>query len=262
VRGSGDVGSAVAIELFRAGHQVVVHDRSKPAHPRRGTAITDALFEGRVERWGVLAKHAKSLDSLEYMLKCHRAVPVVDCDFEGLLRTIKPDVLVDARLNKRTTPETQRGLAPLTIGLGPNFVAGETTDVVVETAYGDDLGKVIRSGRARDFAGEPMQLGGHGRERFVYAPTGGTFRTTVDIGMRVVTGEVVGEIDDVPVRAPVAGRLRGLPHAGARIEQGMKIVEVDASETGEAIRAIAERPRRIAASVLTIVRALPALEGQ
>ena len=39
-----------------------------------------------------------------------------------------------------------RGLAPLTIGLGPNFVAGETVDFAVETSWGDALGAVIKRG--------------------------------------------------------------------------------------------------------------------
>lgn len=38
VRGSGDVGSAVALRLREAGHRVVVHDDPRPAHARRGMA--------------------------------------------------------------------------------------------------------------------------------------------------------------------------------------------------------------------------------
>jgi hypothetical protein len=37
--------------------------------------------------------------------------------------------VIDARMRKRAVPEGQRGLAPLTIGLGPNFIAGENVDV-------------------------------------------------------------------------------------------------------------------------------------
>jgi uncharacterized membrane protein YfcA len=254
VRGTGDVASAVALMLFRAGYQVVLHDRPKPSHARRGTALVDALFEGRVEREGVHAKYARSLESLRHMLRCKRALPVADGDFEELLRAVKPQVVVDARLRKHEKPESQRGLAPLTIGLGPNFVAGETTDLVVETAYGKSLGTVIRLGPAQELLGEPQMLGGHGRDRFVYAPVSGIFRTTLEIGTQVVAGQSVGTIDDVAVQAPLTGRLRGLPHHGALIEQRSKIVEVDASETADAIRRLGERPRRIAEGVLTAIR--------
>jgi xanthine dehydrogenase accessory factor len=46
VRGVGDVGSAVAAVLFRAGYAVVLHDEPAPATPRRGMAFADAVFDG------------------------------------------------------------------------------------------------------------------------------------------------------------------------------------------------------------------------
>ena len=41
-------------------------------------------------------------------------------DIHVLLAAIQPDILVDACMWKRVQPEVQRGLARLTIGLGPN----------------------------------------------------------------------------------------------------------------------------------------------
>jgi hypothetical protein len=46
VRGVGDVGSAVAAVLFRAGYAVALHDEPAPAAPRRGMAFADAVFDG------------------------------------------------------------------------------------------------------------------------------------------------------------------------------------------------------------------------
>lgn len=45
VRGSGDVGSAIALRLRSLGHAVVLHDIPRPAHARRGMAFTDAFFD-------------------------------------------------------------------------------------------------------------------------------------------------------------------------------------------------------------------------
>jgi xanthine dehydrogenase accessory factor len=252
VRGTGDVASAVALALYRAGHRVVLHDRARPAHARRSAAFVDALFDGKVSLDGTFAKYARNLESLRHMLDCGRALAVVDTEFNALLNAVKPDVLVDARMRKRAQPEVQRGLAPLTIGLGPNFVAGETTDLVVETAYGENLGALIRSGPARSFAGEPRDLGGHGRERFVYAPIGGTFHSRLAIGSPVVADEEIATIDGTPLKAPLSGRLRGLAHDGAEVEQGAKVIEVDAS--GKlAATAIGERPKRVAEAVVIAV---------
>ena len=68
------------------------------------------------------------------MTACGRAIPMVRVDLPATLAAIRPDVLIDARMRKREIPERQAGLAPLTIGLGPNFLAGLSTDLVVETA--------------------------------------------------------------------------------------------------------------------------------
>jgi xanthine dehydrogenase accessory factor len=46
VRGVGDVGSAVAVVLFRAGYSVAMHDDPAPSTPRRGMAFADAVFDG------------------------------------------------------------------------------------------------------------------------------------------------------------------------------------------------------------------------
>jgi xanthine dehydrogenase accessory factor len=257
VQGTGDVGSSVALALFCAGHRLVLHDSPRPAHARRGMSFTNALFKGKSELNGVYAKYAADLSNLKCMLHCGRAVPVSDSSFDDLLRAIKPEILIDARMRKRAQPEVQLGLAPFTIGLGPNFVAGETTDIVVETAWGPRLGAVIQSGRSQKLAGEPRQLGGHGRERFVYASYAGEFRTRLDISAFVTAGQEIGEIDGVPVLAPLTGRLRGLAHDGAIIEQGAKIVEVDASADQTSGLGIGVRPRRIAEGVLAALNRGP-----
>ena len=185
VRGAGDIGSTVALRLRQAGLAVVLHDEPAPAHPRRGMAFTDALFEGYCTLDGVPAKRASGLASLGKMLACGHALPVVDVDFDAVLATLSPDVLVDARMHKHDTPQAMRGQAALTIGLGPGFVAGENVDFAVETAWGDCLGQVIRCGAASAYTGEPRRLGGHGRARYVYAPAAGTLQTAHAIGVAV-----------------------------------------------------------------------------
>jgi xanthine dehydrogenase accessory factor len=59
VRGSGDVGSAVAHLLLRCGHGVVLHDVERPAAPRRGMAFADAIFDGEC-RWRSRSRRARS----------------------------------------------------------------------------------------------------------------------------------------------------------------------------------------------------------
>lgn len=256
VRGTGDVGSAVAHALFLAGHAVLLHDRPLAAHSRRGMAFVDALYAGQAELEGVLAKRARTLDDAAQMLRCNRAVAVLDSSFEDVLSAAKPQVLVDARMRKREAPERQRGLAPLTIGLGPNFIARDTVDVVVETAWGERLGALIREGSALAFAGEPRSLGGYGRERFIYASKAGVFRTSLQIGAQARAGEIVGFLEEIELRAPLSGRLRGLAQSGARIEVRDKIVEIDPRRDA-AVHGLGERPRKIAEGVLSALSPAP-----
>jgi xanthine dehydrogenase accessory factor len=63
VRGIGDIGSAVAHRLFRAGHRVVIHDVASPAAARRGMAFTDAIFDGLVVLEGVTCRRSTGCGS-------------------------------------------------------------------------------------------------------------------------------------------------------------------------------------------------------
>jgi xanthine dehydrogenase accessory factor len=253
VRGTGDIGSAVAAILFRAGHRVVLHDVSAPSHARRGMAFADALFQKAVELEGLLAKRARGVQDLAVMLSCRRAVPVIDIPLDKVVAQVKPEVVVDARMRKHDQPEVQRGLAPLTIGLGPNFNAGANVDIAIETKWGDELGAVIRKGPTRALVGEPQLIEGYARERYVYSPGIGTFATRLDIGDVVAKDQEVGRIGDILVHAPLSGCLRGIVHDGTKVGKGAKIVEVDPRGDPRAVRGLGDRPRRIAEGVLEAV---------
>jgi xanthine dehydrogenase accessory factor len=56
VRGSGDVGSAVAHTLFRDGYAAFLHDSAQPTATRRKMAFCDAIFDGVAVLGGVQAR--------------------------------------------------------------------------------------------------------------------------------------------------------------------------------------------------------------
>jgi xanthine dehydrogenase accessory factor len=252
IRGSGDVGSAVAHLLAREGHEVVIHDVALPAAPRRGMAFADAIFDGSCDLEGVRARRIDDVDGLR---AGGADVLVTTVELGAALGAVVPDVLVDARMRKRAQPESQRGLARLTIGLGPNFVAGETTDLAIETQWGDDLGTVVSEGPTKALGGEPRSFEGHARDRFVYAPAAGVMRTGAQIAQRVIAGELVATIGDEELRAPLDGILRGLVHDGVPVGVGAKVVEVDPRGDLEKVFGIGPRPRRIAEGVLEAMAA-------
>lgn len=215
VRGCGDIGSAVAHALFSAGHDVLIHDVADPCFARRGMAFTDAMYEDGACLEGVIGRRTSDIFSIRWMLERREEIPLTAESFRKVLEYLRPHVLIDARMNKRSIPDRQFGLAPLTIGLGPNFVAGETTDLVVETAW-EALGRIIESGSSLPLAGEPRPINGYGRERYVYAPADGRFETDCGIGAKISRGETVAGIGTAVIRAPLDGCLRGITHAALR----------------------------------------------
>ncbi|HEX2180038.1 MAG TPA: selenium-dependent molybdenum cofactor biosynthesis protein YqeB [Actinomycetota bacterium] len=255
VRGIGDVGSAVAHLLFRSGYPVWISDEREPAAPRRGMAFADACFDGSATLEGVTATCFDDPGELLSALTAGEVIPVYRGDLFEVLRYLGTEVLVDARMRKHAHPESQIELAPLTIGLGPNFEAGLTAHLVIETQWGEELGRVLASGRTKELAGEPRNYGGHARERFIYAPVAGVFRTARRIADRVEPGEVVAHIDGTALAAPLGGILRGLVHDGVRVLQGAKVVEVDPRSDRSKVRGIGERPARIAEGVLEAIEA-------
>ena len=254
MRGAGDIGSAVAHRLYRAGYAVLLHDGAQPATTRRSMAFADAIFDGSAVREGVTAVRVDELDALEALLRVREAIPVVTAGLSEVLDAARPIVLVNARMRKRNRPEPQRGLAPLTVGLGPGFVAGENVDLAVETSWGDDLGRVIERGPTLPLEGEPRPIGGHARDRYVYAPHAGIFRTACRIGQLVLADELIAHIDATPLHAPLDGALRGLTRDGVPVAAGTKVIEVDPRGVTATVTGIGERPGRIAAGVLRAVK--------
>jgi xanthine dehydrogenase accessory factor len=255
VRGSGDVGSAVAHALFKANYAVAIHDLKKPSVTRRKMAFCDAIFDGGTALAGVSAQLIKDASELSERLAAHDHVAVATQDISRILAVLRPEVLVDARMRKHDQPEIQITLAPFTVGLGPNFIAGETVHAAVETGWNEELGKVIWHGATRPLEGEPQTIAGHARDRYVYAPAEGIFRTPLQIGDIVSKRQEIAYVDGIPLCAPIGGILRGLTHDGVPVAKKAKVIEVDPRGIKAPISGIAERSGRIAAGVLQAITA-------
>jgi xanthine dehydrogenase accessory factor len=254
VKGAGDVGSAVAHALFGAGFAVVLVEGGQPATARRGMSFSEAVFDGRAELEGLSAVRADRLDAVAQLLEQRESIPLWTGPLEALLAHLQPGVVVDARMRKQQQPEPQLEQAPLTIGLGPGFRAGETTHLIVETNWGPRLGAVSDQGETEAYTGQPRQVGGYGRQRYSYAPTAGLWRTELRIGQQVRAGQAVGSIDGQPLCAAIGGVVRGVTRDGVQVAVGAKVADVDPRGREAVVAGIAERPRRIAEGVLGAVR--------
>ncbi len=131
------------------------------------------------------------------------AIPVL-IDPECRCIELKPDVVVDAILAKRNLG-TSMDMAPVVVGVGPGFTAGEDCHAVVETMRGHTLGRAYYQGSALPNTAVPGLVGGFcGRAR-LRAPADGLFRGVCSIGDHVEEGQVVAYVGDAPVVAMLTG---------------------------------------------------------
>jgi xanthine dehydrogenase accessory factor len=251
IRGAGDLGTGIAHRLHRAGFPVIMSELEQPTVIRRAVAFASAVYEGRIQLEGVEARLAGSPSAAETLLR-QRAVPVLIDPAGTALTALRPDVLVDARLAKRNLGTTLAD-APVVIGLGPGFTAGQDVDAVIETSRGHFLGRVILRGSAQPDTGIPGVMEGYGRERVLWAPCAGSFVGHAKIGAGIEAGQVVASVAGRPVRANISGVLRGVLHDGLLVHQGQKVGDIDPRGIVEHCFTISDKARAIGGAVLEAI---------
>ena len=221
LRGGGDLASGVALRLHHAGQKLIITELAQPLAVRRTVSFAEAVYSGKIGVEDVEGRLAGS--ATEAFALAEKGIVAVLVDPQAaILHEGTFAALVDARLTKRP-PDTNLSSAPLTIGLGPGFSAGENVHAVVETQRGHTLGRVYWQGSASPDSGRPE---GDPR-RVLRAPAEGTLIARAEIGEHVETGQVVAEVAGEPVTAPFKGVLRGLIHPGMEVPRGMKIGDID-----------------------------------
>lgn len=251
VKGAGDIATGVAHRLFRCGMRVVMTEINQPTVVRRSVSFAEAVYEKSHTVEGVTARLAGSIPEVKDVLSRGEIPVLIDPGAEEALR-LKPAVVVDAIVAKRNTG-TRISDAPLVIGLGPGFTAGGDVHAVVETNRGHHLGRVIWSGSAQPDTGVPAPVKGFTHERLLRAPAEGVFLPCADIGSRVKAGEILGYVEDVPVRAEIDGLLRGLIKGGIRVRRGLKLGDIDPVGPVELCYTISDKARSVAGGVLEAI---------
>lgn len=259
VRGGGDLATGTIHRLWSAGLRVLVLEAEHPAAIRRQVSLCEAVYEGETTVEGLRAVRVESLEAAEAVW-AENAVPVLVDPKGSCLKQARPAVLIDAIIAKKNLGTT-REMAPLTIALGPGFVAGQDVDVVVETKRGHKLGRIIREGAAAPNSGVPGIIGGYGAERVIHAQEAGIFRNRHAIADLVTAGETIAVIEmpdgnTVPVTTQIDGILRGLLRDGYPVTRGFKVADVDPRRSElENCFLISDKARCIAGSVLELVAA-------
>jgi hypothetical protein len=136
IRGGGDLASGVALRLHRSGLRVVITELDQPLVIRRLVSFAEAIYQGETHVEGVTARRVDGISDIHRAWE-ERVIPVLvdrECRIIYELDTERPpwliSVLVDARMTKRP-PDLGMDSAPLVVGLGPGFIAGENCHAVI-----------------------------------------------------------------------------------------------------------------------------------
>ena len=293
-RGAGDLATGIIHRLHRAGHRVIALETDYPAAIRRQVSFCEAVYDGSAAVEGVTARLVPALadaetdtetysgindtpaahiasekwDSaaIEAVLEAGEVPLLIDQKGESIA-LLKPDVVVDAIIAKKNLGTTI-DMAPLVIGVGPGFTAGQDVHLVIESMRGHNLARIITDGMAQPNTGVPGNIAGFTSERVIHAPAAGYIHDVRKIGDIVQKGDEIARIypdkesydnalsEYVPVNATITGIIRGLIREGYYFRKGFKIADIDPRESEITnCFTISDKARSIAGSVLEAVSA-------
>ena len=293
-RGAGDLATGIIHRLHRAGHRVIALETDYPAAIRRQVSFCEAVYDGSAAVEGVTARLVPALtdaetdtetcsgindipaahvasekwdrSAIEAVLEAGELPLLIDPKGESI-ELLKPDVVVDAIIAKKNLGTTIN-MAPLVIGVGPGFTAGQDVHLVIESMRGHNLARIITDGMAQPNTGVPGNIAGFTSERVIHAPAAGYIHDVRKIGDIVQKGDEIARIypdkesydnalsEYVPVNATITGIIRGLIREGYYFREGFKIADIDPRESELTnCFTISDKARSIAGSVLEAVSA-------
>ncbi|HER24688.1 MAG TPA: EF2563 family selenium-dependent molybdenum hydroxylase system protein [Candidatus Atribacteria bacterium] len=251
IRGGGDLATGVAVRLFRAGFPVMILEIERPTVIRLPVSFARAVYEGKAMVEEIEAVLIPSWEKAKDAIKQGK-IPVLIDPKGSCIKKLFPTVLVDAILAKRNLG-TRKDQAPLVIGLGPGFTAEEDVDVVIETKRGHYLGRVYYQGQAIPDTGVPGEVGGESNRRLLRAPVEGKIVPLHQIGDLIKSGEIIAEVEGVPLKAEISGVLRGLIHSQSKVTKGMKVGDIDPRGIRDYCFTVSDKARSLGGAVLEAI---------
>ena len=256
VRGGGDIATGTIYKLYQCGFDVLILETEHPSAIRRNVAFSEAVYEKIQTVESVTCTLAEDVSQAIGLLEQKKLPVLVDPQGQSI-SVLKPFAVVDAILAKKNLG-TNRQMAPITIALGPGFVAGADVDAVIETKRGHSLGRVIYQGKAIENTGIPGMIAGYGKERVIHSPQEGMFRNIKKITDTVKKGDIIAVVENsgrqTPVKATIDGLIRGLLRDGYPVTKGFKVADIDPRiEEYKNCFTISDKARCIAGGVLEAI---------
>ena len=251
IRGGGEMASGVAHRLHQCRMNVLITEITAPTAVRRTVAYAEAIYRGCHTIENVKSVRASTVREA-HELWDEGMIPIFIDPSAAIRHEVNPGVIVDAIMAKRGSSTTILD-APLVIGIGPGFIAGENVHAIVESNRGYRLGRVIWHGTAEPDTGVPAPVAGYTETRVLRAPRSGLFKGVRDIGDVVQQGEIVANVESIPICAEISGIVRGMLHDGVQVEAGVKVGDVDPRGEREYCDAISDKARAIGGGVVEAI---------
>ena len=248
VKGGGDIASGVAWRLHQCGFRIFITEIQYPMAVRRRVSFCEAVYDGQTVVEGAEALLVRDVEDFYSAWEKNKIPVIVDptCESRHLIR---PDVIIDGVLAKKNTGTSIKD-APVTIALGPGFVAGRDAHFVVETSRGHSLGRLLTTGSAQPDTGIPGPVRGITADRVLRAPAEGRWQSKLQIGDLVIKGDVMGAVSGIEVNAKIDGVLRGLIRPGINVNKGLKVGDIDPRSIREYCDSISDKALAIGGGVL------------
>lgn len=256
VRGAGEMASGVIRCLFTAGFEVIALEQPSPTCVRRYVSFAEAFFEKEISIEGVTSVLVDSAEEAIGTIT-RRCVPLLIDPNAGLLPILEPMAVVDGRMLKEKADSASYA-APIAIGLGPGFAAGENCQTVIETNRESDPGRIIYSGSARSYTGVPSPVNGISLDRVLRSPAEGKFNSFCKITDSVKSGQVIGEVASISIASRIDGIVRGLIRDGLTVTVNQKLGDVDPRGIREYCYKMSDKAKAIGRGTLEALMSLRA----
>jgi xanthine dehydrogenase accessory factor len=252
IKGAGEVASAAAHKLAHSGFKVYMTEIPTPLAIHRGTSFSEAVWEKDKTFEGITAKLVSGQNEVYDVWNEDKIAVIVDPEVK-IKTIIKPDVFIDATMEKVKNIFTKISDAPLVIGVGPGFYAGRDVHIVVETNNSDKISKIILQGEAEPYDPVPLDVGGFTWERVIRNSREGVFHVLRDMGEIVRKGDSVASVDNETLFAGIDGVIRAIMRDGIFVKQKTKLAEIDPRPDPGLCDIIRPRMRVIAGGILEAV---------
>lgn len=226
IKGAGDIATGIAWRLHRCGFSVVCTEIARPTTVRCTVAFSRAVYEGEATVAGLTARLAADAEEARTLLQQGIVPILIDPEYTEA-RRLAPDVLVDAIIAKKNTG-TAITDAPLVVGIGPGFTAGEDCHFCVESNRGHDMGRTLYEGSPEPDTATPGNVGGFRDERIIRATADGIWHPKAAITDVVEKGQLIAYAGETPVYAKMSGIVRGMLPEGTPVKTGLKSGDIDA----------------------------------